>query len=525
MHRILILDDDADIRDTLSAFLEKENYQVDHCGSGLEAESFLKKHTYAVILVDIFLPDISGIDFVQQTKKTGCKSQFVFITGSSDIALARKAVQLGVFDYLVKPFKNSQLLQVVRNAIMKNYLEEEKESLERQKSLYQQELEKLVEQKAAALSESESKYQNLVEQSLAGVFIMQDNVFKYVNRKFCEILECRPEDMLDKKSLSDFINADANSLFQHLLDNTHFSETKTADMEFEARTSSGKTRHLKIWAGPIFFQGKEAVEGIIIDATEEQNAKLRQQQLELELMNEHKLAAIGQLAAGIAHNLNTPIAVIQGNAELLQLKHPELEEVDKILAQTRRMNKLIQNLIIKGKKEQEKELTELDINELLNQELEFLNANLFYKHKIKKVFIPGENLPKIEGIYSDFSQSILNIIQNAIDAMYDSQEKLLTVRTYMDNKTVVVSISDTGCGIPEDIKAHVFEPFFTTKPANPDEETIIRPNHPVGTGLGLSLVHNILSPYGVKIDFESETGKGTTFYIRIPFKVNNRPDA
>jgi len=100
MHKILILDDDADLRDTLSAFLRQENYDVDHCSSAIQAEVYLENQTYAVILVDIFLPDISGIDFVKHQKKAGRKAQFIFITGSSDIALARKAVQLGVFDYL-----------------------------------------------------------------------------------------------------------------------------------------------------------------------------------------------------------------------------------------------------------------------------------------------------------------------------------------------------------------------------------------------------------------------------------------
>jgi len=186
MQKILILDDDPDLREMLKAFLSQEEYAVDTSASGQEAESYIAKQKYAVVLVDIFLPDMSGVDFVRNQKKAGCQSEFIFITGSSDIALARKAVQLGVFDYLVKPFKNSQLLQVVRNAIMKNYLQEEKESLDRQKAFYQHELEKQVEQKVDALRESESKYQNLVEQSLVGVFIIQDNTIKYANRRFAK---------------------------------------------------------------------------------------------------------------------------------------------------------------------------------------------------------------------------------------------------------------------------------------------------------------------------------------------------
>ena len=519
MQRILILDDDPDLREMLKAFLSQEEYAVDTSASGSEAEAYIAKQKYAVVLVDIFLPDMSGVDFVQNQKKSGCKSEFIFITGSSDIALARKAVQLGVFDYLVKPFKNSQLLQVVRNAIMKNHLQEEKESLERQKVFYQQELEKQVEQKVAALRESESKYQNLVEQSLVGVFIIQDNTIKYANQRFCEILECSLDETIQKKTLTDFIVSEIGSEYNSLLEGRNTAEKQEIEIEFEAKTESGAKRFLKVWAGVMHFQGKEAIEGILIDATEEHEAKQRERKLELELINEHKLAAIGQLAAGIAHNLNTPIAVIQGNAELLQIKHPDMEEPKKILNQTNRMNKLIETLIQKGRKEQLRERGKIDINELLGQELEFLNANLFYKHKIEKVFEPGDNLPTIEGIYSDFSQSFLNIIQNSIDAMYESEKRQLSVKTWQEDGIIVVSISDTGCGIPEEIKSRVFEPFFTTKPTDIKETGVAQSNLPRGTGLGLSLVHNLLSPYGVKIDFESRPNEGTTFYLRIPVNI------
>lgn len=518
MQKILILDDDPDLREMLRAFLEQEEYEVDTSGSGAEAETFIAKKNYAVVLVDIFLPDMSGVDFVQNQKKAGCKAQFIFITGSSDIALARKAVQLGVFDHLVKPFKNNQLLQVVRNAVMKNYLVEEKESLERQKVFYQNELEKQVEQKIEALRESESKYQSLVEQSLVGVFIVQDNLIEYANQRFCEILECSLKEVIKKKTLTDFIVSEIGSEISALLEGRITPNQREIEVKFEAKTQAGSTRFLKVWAGVVHYQGRKAVEGILIDATEEHNAKHRERILELELINEHKLAAIGQLAAGIAHNMNTPIAVIQGNAELLQIKHPDLEEPKKILSQTSRMNKLIEILIQKGRKEQERERGKININELLEQELEFLNANLFYKHKIEKIFEPEDNLPAIEGIYSDFSQSFLNIIQNSIDAMYESAKRQLKVKTWKDNSTIVVSISDTGCGIPEEIKPRIFEPFFTTKPTDLQNTVVVRPNLPRGTGLGLSLVHNLLSPYGVKINFESRVDEGTIFYLRIPIK-------
>lgn len=516
MQRILIVDDDPDLRETLKSFLQDEDYIVDDSASGQETLTLAESHYYSVILIDIYLPDINGIDLVEKLKERGTKAQFVVITGSSEIQLARKAIKIGVFDYLVKPFKNHQLSQVLKSAIMQNSLREELENLEKQKALYQEELERMVDQKVAELKESELKYHNLVEQSLVGVYISQDNVFKYVNKKMCEIFECSVDDLIDQKNILTFAD------IEHTDDNPEFRIINAESIEtpgsykLKAISLEKKPVILEIWAGEIKYQGKPAIEGVVHDVTEEEEAKERHRQYELQLINEHKMAAIGQLAAGIAHNLNTPISIIQGNAELLQLKNQDNEELRKILNQTGRMTKLIETIMRKGKKEQEHSKQKIKLNELLERELDFLHANLYFKHQIEKHYDFAQDIPEIEGIYSDFSQSILNIIQNAVDAMYKAPQRKLEIKIRLVENHIELSISDTGCGIDEVTAEKIFNPFFTTKPAEPAADTIINPNQPVGTGLGLSLVYNLLYPYGVKIDFYSVINQGTTFTLKIP---------
>ncbi len=512
---ILLIDDDPDLRATLSVLLENDGYTVTSCSTAQEASALLSKNKYSTILLDIFLPDKNGLEFISELKQKDIITPVVVITASSALDLAQKALRLGVFDYLVKPFKHNQLRQVVRNAIIRNRLLEEEQELEAQKLIYQQELEQTIRQKIKELQESEIKYKNLVEQSLIGVFILQDGKFVYVNRTMCDILECASELLISKGVLLNFIHPDDRNRVEKNMDDLRQGKVESIQgFQCRAITKKGNGRVVKLWCGSIVYKGKPAFEGVMIDATEEVKAKEREKQLQLELMTEHKMAAIGQLAAGISHNLNTPIAIIQANAELLKLKNPEMKEVDKILQQTHRMAQLINTIISKGRREQERSETIIDLNELIQKELEFLNANLYFKHKIQKEYHFDPNLPKIRAVYSDFSQSITNIIQNAIDAVYEAPERKITITTEWNGQDIEIKISDTGHGIPEDIQSKIFDPFFTTKPKK--DNLLENPDEPYGTGLGLSSAYNLLSSYGVKISFQTEAGKGTTFTITIP---------
>ena len=516
MEKVLLIDDDKDIQEMLTSLLENENLDVECSSTAKDALSKLDNTLFDTIILDIFLPDINGIEFISKLKENDIRTPIVIITGSSQYEIAREAVRLGVYDYLIKPFKNIQFQQVVHNALKQNRLVAEKAALERDKELYHEQLERKVEEQINELKESESKYHNLVEQSLTGVYIIQDDVFKYVNNKLCEILEINVDELVDNKSLFDFTVAEQKNLVQSHLKHIDSGETMTECFRIQVKTAKGNLRVLEVWSGQIHYQDSKAIEGVVVDVTEQHYSKIRERQLELELLNEHKLAAIGQLAAGISHNLNTPITIIQANAELLKLRNPDAPEIDKIINQTGRMSSLINTILEKGKRDQESDYIDLDINELLKNELEFFNANLYYKHKIEKRFDFCEDLPVFKAIYSDFSQSIMNIIQNAIDAMYNRSERILFIKTSKNESEIVLAISDTGSGISDEIKSKIFDPFFTTKPTSIEESKDI--HNPRGTGLGLSLVYNLLMPYKVKIDFESEKDKGTTFTLHIPIK-------
>jgi PAS domain S-box-containing protein len=517
-YSILIVDDDADILDAFKSLLETEAYLVDTCTTAADSFRLLETKTYASVLVDIFLPDMNGIDFIAEIRERGLATPVIIITGSSEIELARKAMRLGVFDYLCKPVKGAILLQTVHNSVTQNDLQEERKSLEMQKNLYQLELEKLMNEKVAQLKESEQKYQNIIEQSLLGVFILQNNTFRFMNRKMYEILECEANQVIDRLGFHSFLSEEQGRQIADKLSRCEKGEINIGTVTFPIKTMKKNERILEMWAGLVQYGGQPAVECIAFDNTSHHEQEMRNRQLELELINEHKLSAIGQLAAGIAHNLNTPIAVIQANAELLLMRQPDAVELQKIIKQTSRMSELISLLIEKGRKEQNLRIVSIDINALIRAELGFLEADLFFKHRVQKEFSFAEGLPAIQGQYSDFSQSLTNIIQNAIDAVQDCEIRKISIKTELVEQQINVTISDTGCGIREEFHSMIFQPFFTTKPN--DARTDDNQPRMRGTGLGLSLTYNLLKPYGVKFDLISQEEAGATFILKIPVTQN-----
>jgi len=276
-----------------------------------------------------------------------------------------------------------------------------------------------------------------------------------------------------------------------------------------------------------------------------QDITLRKQ-LQTQLVQAEKLSAIGRLAQGIAHNLLTPLTVIRGRTQLISEEvgdlfeqklppllrrlaghkpalsraegleaRPDIMQVyDEICQELlvvergcRTMEEIINNLMYKSRREQEEHKQLIDINDLLWQELKFLDGDPRFKNNVGKVYNFSEAPLYVEGIYSDFSQSFSNLIRNAIDAMEGCQEPVLTVTTRANDDHICVEIHDTGVGIPAENIPHLFEPFFTTKPINGGDMT--------GTGLGLHSCYQLLSPYGVKFEVKSQPGD-TTFTVKIP---------
>ena len=240
--------------------------------------------------------------------------------------------------------------------------------------------------------------------------------------------------------------------------------------------------------------------------------ELRERDTKLEganaaLIQSEKLAAFGQLGAGIAHEVKNPLAGILGYAQLtlrkLEPDSPFRKNLDVIEKETRRCTEIISNLLKFAR--QEKAVTKsTDINEVVDAALTIVDHQLTINDvKISKELEP--DLPQIEASANQLQQVIMNFAINAQQAIGEAGGNLL-VRTRKGDDAIIIEIEDDGPGIPMDIRANIFEPFFTTKRAGE------------GTGLGLSVTYGIVKDHGGDLRIEDPPGGGTRFVVSLPLK-------
>ncbi|TKJ41856.1 hypothetical protein CEE37_04620 [candidate division LCP-89 bacterium B3_LCP] len=252
--------------------------------------------------------------------------------------------------------------------------------------------------------------------------------------------------------------------------------------------------------------GKDAgILSTFVDITERND-------LEIELIETSKMAFLGIFSQGIIHNLNSSLNSIIGYSSLLNHNDPEAEIPQRISEDALRIADQVSLLGQKWLRSGVNKSEHLDLNELIRDEVQFLEADLFFKHNVEKRFELDPDIPCIQGIYGDYCHALLNIIVNGIEAMLESPNHEMTIRTRHDNSTVRVDIQDTGIGIDKENLNKIFLPFFSTKQRGRKEGT------PTGAGLGLSTARKVLEPYSVRFHVSSELGRGTTVSLIIPLK-------
>ena len=231
-------------------------------------------------------------------------------------------------------------------------------------------------------------------------------------------------------------------------------------------------------------------------------------QLEGQLMQAEKLSSIGLLAAGIAHEVNTPIAGISSYTQMLLKETPESDRrkpiLEKIEKQTFRAAEIV-NGLLNFSRMNGSEFKELDINQLIDDSLTLLNHQLQSSH-ITVDSQYDRSLPLVYGNSGKLQQVFINLFLNARDAMPSGGE--LAVQTAMTDSMVIVDISDTGTGISEENIKRIFDPFFTTKEIGK------------GTGLGLAVTYGIIQEHGGRIFVDSDSGRGTHFRVKLPTRLN-----
>jgi len=259
--------------------------------------------------------------------------------------------------------------------------------------------------------------------------------------------------------------------------------------------------------GPFLKEERKLIVAIatqVAAIVERQETEEERATLQVQLRHADRLATIGQLAAGVAHELNEPLGSILGFAQLATkcpgLPEQASEDIDRIIAASLHAREVITKLLIFARQVPSEE-TAVDLNEVVHEGLYFFEARCA-KEGISLVRRLSPDLPRIAGDPAQLRQVLTNLVVNALQAM--SQGGTLRVTTLSSGGFVLLSLEDTGSGMNEEVMDKLFLPFFTTKDVNE------------GTGLGLAVVHGIIASHGGSIDVQSEVGKGSRFEVRLP---------
>ncbi len=239
-----------------------------------------------------------------------------------------------------------------------------------------------------------------------------------------------------------------------------------------------------------------------------------------ELVRYYRHSSCGQLSRGLIHQMNSSLQVMFFQLELLEQRSQEetrilaevgnpsgaklqalqryrLQKTGQFRLELENIRALARSVIRQGSYEEAEDLVDIDLNELCRLELELYQAQPFFRHMVEQRLHFQEGLPRLRGHYLDFSQSFRNLLENALEAMEESERRCLTVSTALEDGRLILHVGDTGPGIPSKVMSRVFEPFFTTKRDRPHGRA----------GVGLFMARRLLAPYGGEIRLDSVPGE------------------
>ena len=495
-----------------------------------------------LILLDVMMPEMDGYEVIQRLQGNEATRDIpvIFVTARVNDEDEQHGLSLGAADYITKPLRPAILLARIRNHLK---LKQAQDALRD----YNTALESSVAERTATLSAVLDSADQLI------VMITLDGAIMAINRIGAEQFGLTPT-RLAGCNLFDLLPSEFGiplaDLIAEVMDTGRSAEIDAARdkriFHVTVYPVPGEPPRVVVYASDV--TDKVAADAMLRTEREQLAASLAHQrelnrkleEAQNQLLQSEKMASLGQLAAGVAHELNNPIGFVRSNvstlkgyldslfgiiqaydtkaaesmppealAALAAIKQREdfdflHEDIFQLLAESQdgltRVQDIVQNLK-DFSRVGESGFGWADLHACLDSTLNIIWNELKYKCTVVKHY--DQTLPQVYCIASQLNQVFMNLLVNAGHAIAEKGEITITTRQTPDG-TVQVAISDTGCGIAAEHLPHLFEPFFTTKPIGK------------GTGLGLSITYGIIGKHKGSIDVSSEVGKGTTFTVNLP---------
>ena len=353
---------------------------------------------------------------------------------------------------------------------------------------------------------------NLIENSVDGI-IAADMKGKIIifNKSSEKLLGYGSEEAIAKVHITQlYAPGVAKEIMRRLRSPEYGGAGRLETSQFTSISKTGERIPINISAAILYENGKEIASfGIFTDLREKLKMERELQETQLQLLQSEKMASLGKLAAGVAHEINNPLGGILIFSKMLledlPPDDPRKEDLERICDESTRCKEIVKGLLEFARQTSDK--TEpTDLNRALVQGISLLeNQALFHNIRIVKNLDP--NLPPITANTGQLNQVFMNIILNAAEAMDGQGTLSINTRLGPEKDSVIVEFTDTGCGIKEEHLMRIFDPFFTTKEVGK------------GTGLGLSMSYGIVEKHRGRIWVKSKEGEGSTFIIELPVRA------
>lgn len=501
--KVLIIDDDDIQLRMLEKILVGEGYDVITFNNGGEALEAAFQHPPDMVLSDLLMPNLDGFEVIRRLKadQRTRSIPIILITAFDDRSSESKGLALGAVDYIVKP-----LVAPIVKARVHTHME-----LKR----HRDDLEQLVRRRSEELIHSRQQFQDLVEKSLVGIAIFQDEEVVYQNPELERVLP----DLTDKIRDKHFSFVHPEDLIKITQAYKSLRKEGTTHVEADIRLidiNQAEAAQTATWIncrGAFFnYQGRPAILVNVVDITHTKD-------LERLLLMRNKMASLGRIASGMAHEIRNPLTGITSYLYTLeqlcandtfQAKDMALmrEITTQLKLATHKIDAVIKRVLDFARPTIPK-LAPIDINQCLDNVIK-LTAVTLRKAGIKVTHELNTDIPECYSDMGLLEQVLLNLIHNAANAVRKTdRDKHIHIHSFYSEGEVCIRIDDSGPGVAAGLREKIFDPFFTTSPD--------------GSGIGLSIAHRIVSDHNGDLSVgDCELG-GARFQITIPIeKRKNR---